>query len=187
LLSATVDYTFQIAEGNNDATDSFFFNYLSGRENEFELVPLDFDQRHILSSTVSLNRPNNWGVSLIGQIGSGYPYSPLIFDQNLDLLPNSGRKPTQIKLDARMFKHFSVGAVRFTAFVKVFNLLDRLNERYVFDDTGRSGYTLNVGNVHAAWEGGYGLPGIHTLDEWNTRPHWYSAPREIRLGLTLDI
>ncbi len=186
LLSATVDYTFQVAEGNDDDSDALFFNFLSGRENELEIVPLDFDQRHVLSSTVTLSRPGNWGVSFIGQFATGYPYSPLILDQNIDLLPNSGRKPSQIKLDAHLFKEFDVGAMRFRAFAKVFNVLDRLNERFVFDDTGRATYSLSgERNLHATWEPNYGLPGIHTLAEYDTRPHYYSPPREIRLGLTL--
>ncbi len=186
LLSATVDYTFQVAEGNDDNSDALFFNFLSGRENELEIVPLDFDQRHVLSSTVTVSRPGNWGLSLIGQFATGYPYSPLILDQNVDLLPNSGRKPSQIKLDAHIFKEFDVGGVRFRAFGKVFNVLDRLNERFVFDDTGRATYSLSKERgLHATWEPNYGMPGIHTLSEYDTRPHYYSPPREIRLGLTL--
>src|SRR5690606_9346797 len=81
LLSASIDYTFQLAEGNRTDGDAFFFNFLSGRENEFELVPLSFDQRHIISSTVALTRPGNWSASFIGQYSTGYPYSPLILDE----------------------------------------------------------------------------------------------------------
>ena len=187
LLSAGIDYTFQVAEGNNDDTDSFFFNFLSGREDEFELVPLDFDQRHILSATVSLSRPESWGISFIGQYSTGYPYTPQIFDQNVDLLPNSDRKPSQFELDAKMYKNVAIGSVQLQLFAKAFNLLDRKNERFVFNDTGRADRTLNIGNVHAPWEPAYGLPGIHDLDEWNTRPHWYSPPREIRIGASLTL
>ncbi len=186
LLSATVDYTFQVAEGSDDDANQFFFNRLSGRETELEVVPLPFDQRHVLSSTVTLSKPGNFGVSFIGQFATGYPYSPLIFDQNIDLPTRSGRKPSQIKLDVHLFKEFDVNRIRFRAFAKVFNVLDRLNERFVFDDTGRATYSLSAErNVHATWEPNYGLPGIHTLDEYDTRPHYFSAPRQIRLGLTM--
>ncbi|NBC18964.1 MAG: outer membrane beta-barrel protein [Bacteroidetes bacterium] len=188
LLSANVDYTFQIAEGNRDDTDAFFFNFLSDRENELEIVPLDFDQRHVLSSTVTLARPGNWGLSFISQFATGYPYSPALFDENLDLLPNSDRKPTQLNLDMQAYKEFQVGGLGFRAFAKVFNVLDRMNERFVFNDTGRATYSLSdERNLHAAWEPLYGLPGIQDLDEYDTRPHWFSAPREIRVGLTLNL
>ncbi|MEM1095423.1 MAG: carboxypeptidase-like regulatory domain-containing protein [Bacteroidota bacterium] len=186
LLSATLDYTFQIAEGNNDDANAFFFNFLSGRENELELIPLDFDQRHVISSTVSLTRPGNFSVAFISQYGTGYPYTPLLIDQKIDQLPNQGRKPSQFKVDMQAFKEFAVGDATLRASVRIFNLLDRLNERFVFNDTGRATYSLNgQRGVHAAWEPFYGQPGINDLDTYNTRPHWYSAPREIRVGLAL--
>ena len=185
LLSATVDYTFQVAEGNNNDADAFFFNFLSGREDEFEIVPLDFDQRHIISSTVALTNPGNWGASFIGQFSTGYPYTPVLIDQKIDQLPNNGRKPTQINLDAHIYKEFGFGSAQLRVFAKVFNILDRLNERFVFGDTGRATYSLNEQfGVHEAWEPLYGLPGINELDNYNTRPHFYSAPREIRVGAT---
>ncbi len=187
LLSATLDYTFQLAEGNNNDSNAFFFNSLSGRENEFEIIPLDFDQRHIISSTVSLTRPGNWGASFIAQFSTGYPYTPLLLDQKIDQLPNAGRKPEQLDLDIHLYKEVPLGNAHLRVFAKVFNVLDRLNERFVFNDTGTASYSLNgQRGIHAAWEPLYGLPGIKTLDEYNTRPHWYSPPREIRLGATLS-
>lgn len=186
LLSATADYTFQIAEGNESDANAFFFNYLSGRENELVVVPLGFDQRHVIAATVTLSRPGNWSASFIGRFETGYPYSPDLFDQNLDLPQNSGRKPSQSNVDAHLYKEFNVQGVNLRMFLKVFNLFDRLNERFVFNDTGRATYSLaGERNQHATWEPNYGRPGIHTLNEYSTRPHYYAAPREIRVGLTL--
>ena len=190
LLSATVDYTFQIAEGNNTDASAFFFNYLSGRETELELVPLGFDQRHMISSTVTLSRPGNWGLSVIGQFGTGYPYTPTLIDQKIDQLPNQERKPTQMKLDAHLFKDFQFGnGARLRLFGKVFNVLDRLNERFVFNDTGRATYSLSdQRGLFSSWERAVqlGLPGVHSLEEYDNRPSYYSAPREIRIGATLS-
>ena len=188
LVSATFDYTFQIAEGNNNQTNAFFFNSLSGRENELELIPLGYDQRHILSSTLTLTKPGKWGASFISSYSTGYPYTPLLFDQKIDQLPNQERKPSLFKLDAHLYydMDFSArGSLR--VFAKIFNVLDILNERTVFSDTGRATYSLNGDRgVHASWEPAYGMPGIHDLDEYNTRPHYYTSPREIRLGATLS-
>ncbi len=187
LLSASIDYTFQLAEGNRTDGDAFFFNFLSGRENEFELVPLSFDQRHVIGSTVTLTRPGNWSASFVGQFATGYPYSPLIINENIDDLPNSGRKPSQIKLDAHLYKEFKLQGVNVRAFAKVFNVLDRLNERFVFDDTGRATYSLGEQRgQHAAWAPFYGQTGIHDFDEYTVRPHWYSPPREISVGATFS-
>lgn len=188
LLAATLDYTYQLAEGNDNQSDAFFYNHLSGRENPLEVIPLDFDQRHVVNSTVTLSQPGNWGISLIGQFATGYPYTPLIFNQNLDIQPNSERKPSQLNLDAHLFKDFDVGLTTIRTFARIYNVLDQLNERYVFDDTGRASYSLNgERNQHAVWEARYGMPGIHTLDEYDTRPHWYSAPRRILLGVSLSL
>ena len=185
-LAATVDYTFQIAEGSDDDANRFFFNRLSGRENELEVVPLTFDQRHVLSSTVTISRSRSWGLSFNGQFSTGYPYSPLILDQNVDLPTRSGRKPSKLRLDVHLFKEFALGAVRLRAFTKVFNLLDRLNENFVFNDTGRATYSLSEQrNVHATWKPWYALPGVRTLEEYDRRPHWYSSPRQVRVGATL--
>ncbi len=187
LVSATVDYTFQNAEGNNSDAGAFFFNFLSGRENELELIPLNFDQRHIVSSTVTLTRPSSWSVSFIGSFSTGYPYTPNLIDQNLDQLPNNGRKPTQFDVDAHLSKQFNFDRFGVRLFAKVFNVFDRLNERFVFDETGTANYSLNERlNVHAPWVSQYGQPGIHTLEEWDTRPHWYSRPREIKIGASLS-
>ena len=187
LLSATVDYTFQIAEGSDDDANRFFFNRLSGRENELEVVPLPFDQRHVLSSTVTVARAGNWSISFNGQFATGYPYSPLILDQNVDLPTRSGRKPSKLKLDLHAYKEFTIRNLRLRAFTKVFNLLDRRNENFVFNDTGRATYSLSAQrNLHASWESRYGMPGIHTLQEYDTRPHWFTSPRHIKVGVTLS-
>ena len=186
-LAATVDYTFQIAEGSDDDANRFFFNHLSGRENELEVVPLTFDQRHVLSSTVTISRSRSWGVSFNGQFATGYPYSPLILDQNVDLPTRSGRKPSKLKLDVHLFKEFEVARMRLRIFAKVFNLLDRLDENFVFNDTGRATYSLSQQrNLHATWIPNYGMPGVHTLEEYDTRPHWYTSPRQVRVGVTLS-
>ena len=97
----------------------------------------DFDQRHIVSTTVTVSDPASWGISFIGRYATGYPYSPLILDQNIDDLPRSGRKPSQIKLDAHLYKNFDIAGAQIRAFAKVFNALDVMNENFVFDDTGQ--------------------------------------------------
>lgn len=186
-LSATLDYTFQVAEGSDDDANRFFFNRLSGRENELEVVPLSFDQRHVISSTVTLSRSRRRGLSFNSQFATGYPYSPFILNQNVDLPTRSGRKPAKLDIDVHLFEEFNVINVQIRAFVKVFNLLDRLNENFVFNDTGRATYSLSAQrNLHATWEPNYHLPGVHTLEEYDTRPHWYSSPRQVRAGLTVS-
>ncbi len=189
LLSATLDYGFQVAEGNRTDSDAFFFNTLSGRENELEVIPLGFDVRHTFSSTVTLSKAGDWSMGIISQFTTGYPYTPLLIDQKIDQLPNQERKPTNFKLDFTASKAFGLtDRARLRVFAKVFNVLDRLNERFVFNDTGRATYSLaEQRGQYAAWEAALaaGLPGIKTPDEYQSRPQYYSRPREVRVGATL--
>jgi hypothetical protein len=86
------------------------------------------------------------------------------------------------------FKNFKLNRYTIVLFAKVFNLFDARNERYVFDDTGRAGYTY-VNQSSQETQGlisHYGEPGIHTWSEYQTRPNYYSAPRLVQLGLSLE-
>jgi hypothetical protein len=63
-----------------------------------------------------------------------------------------------------------------------------LNEVDVFDDTGRSTYTLaGKRGEGAVIDRHYGLvDGVHTMDEYYNNPAAYAPPREVRLGITLN-
>ena len=58
----------------------------------------------------------------------------------------------------------------------------------MFDDTGRSGYTYGYQSNQETDEliRHYGEPGIHTWNEYMTRPSYYTAPRSVSVGLTMD-
>jgi len=187
-LSAWIDYTFQKAEGNDVRTGAFFFSALSDLEEEKQVVPLDWDQRHVLNTTVTLSEPGNWGVSFIGKIGSGWPHTPDIPNANYVPTANSGNKPGQKNLDLRVFKNLRMSTIDFVFFFKVFNVLDARNERFVFDDTGRAGYTFVSRTLQEteAFRRHYGEPGVHTWSEYQIRPSYYSAPRQVQGGVSLE-
>jgi hypothetical protein len=84
-------------------------------------------------------------------------------------------------------KNFSVGDLTFAIFLKVFNLLDALNEVSVYTDTGRATYTLQ-----SKYGDGPGIdarlastPGLHGTSDYYNNPLNYSAPREVRVGVTV--
>ena len=68
----------------------------------------------------------------------------------------------------------------FLFLLKVFNLFDTLNEIEVFGDTGRAGYTLELTRNQQAPRG------VNTLEEYFTRPDYYSAPRQIVIGASIS-
>jgi outer membrane receptor protein involved in Fe transport len=188
LLSATLDYTFQVSEGNETDANAFFVDLSSGRQSEKVPVYLDWDQSHTLNATVSVGEPNDWNVTLVGRIATGLPYTPQILTQTVYLVTNSARKPAQARVDLMADKTFVMGPLRLTAFLKVYNLFDSLIERYVYDDTGRATYTLVAGQGTAEATNAIAarVPGVHSATEWFVRPDYYAPPREVRVGVDVE-
>jgi hypothetical protein len=121
-------------------------------------------------------------------LSSGLPYTPYLYDKQIYLRANSERKPMQTNVDLLVEKSLDLSDLVLTIFLKVYNLFDTRNELFVYDDTGRSTYTLelNQGGPQAANELSEKNPVIQSATEYFNRPQYYSAPREVRLGLMLE-
>ena len=107
------------------------------------------------------------------------PYTPSIQDQRTGL-ENSDNRPSIFNVDLYMTKYFNVFDKQFSVFLKVFNLFDNANELEVFTDTGRAGYTLELTRSTQQPRG------VNTTKEYFTRPDFYSAPRQIVLGASVE-
>ncbi len=175
---ARVDYTYSVAEGNASDPASAYWDALAGREPEKQQVYLDWDQRHTLNTSVQMQLPLGFHMSVVGQFGSGLPYTPSYAGQQL-ALENSARKPAQMNVDLRVTKDFKIAGLTARAILKVYNLLDRRNERRVYSDTGRAGYTLI--STYTPEDQIY-----NSLSEYLARPDYYTPPRQVRLGLTVS-
>jgi hypothetical protein len=188
-LSATLDYTFQVAEGNETGADAFFLDLFSGRQSEKIPVPLEWDQSHTLNATVSVGEIGNWNATLVGRLGTGLPYTPQLFYNQVYLETNSGRKPSQARVDLLAEKIIDLGGIYCTIFLKVFNLFDALIERVIYNDTGRSTYTLtkSQGSAMETDKIAERVPGVHPTSDYFNRPNYYGAPREVKLGMSIEI
>lgn len=184
----TLDYTFQVAEGNENNSDSFFLDLASGRQSEKIPVYLDWDQTHTLNTTVSVGRPNDWSVAVVGRLGSGLPYTPEVVQKQVFLRENMGRKPEKIQVDLMSEKSISFQGLNFTVFLRVYNLFDNLNERFVYSSTGRATYTLDAlrGSAQATNDLASKVPEVKSANEYFDRPNYYDPPREVKLGLTFE-
>ncbi len=176
-LSGQLDYTYGVAEGNASDPNSVFYDVASGREPEKQLVYLSWDQTHTLNGSVTLSVPQKWGVSLIGQYGSGLPYTPTYQGQRTSF-ENSERKPMTFNVDLRAHYDLKIKQLRTSLFLLVYNLFDRKNELLVYTDTGRATYTLVP-----QYTGDYAFP--NSLAEYLIRPDYFSAPREIKTGVVV--
>ncbi len=175
MFSATLDYTYQEAEGNESSASATRRNFRLQEENLKKIVPLDWDQTHAFRINVMVTKPNNWMVSMIGRIETGYPYTPQGANEIVKIAEeNSANKIPIIKFDLNMRKSFQLNLGNtdylLSMYAKVYNLFDRLNENYVWDATGRATY-------------GLGLYGGEFDKDWQRRPQWFYKPRQIFVGM----
>jgi len=180
---ARLDYTYQFAEGNaSDPRTVFFDNQTDPPiEPEKKLIRLDWDQRSTLNFSLTVGTPGSWNIGLIGQIGSGTPYTADLrwIGANVNFR-NNRKKPSVVSFDLRAEKMVELWGLRFKTFLLAYNIFDRLNEYGVYGSTGRANRDLNVkfaGDIY----------GLNTIEEYVNNPSFYSAPRLIRMGISLQL
>jgi outer membrane receptor protein involved in Fe transport len=197
LFQASLDYTFQIAEGSRtEPSEDLFFSEASGKLTETYLVPLAFDRPHILNASVNLIEPDNWTMGLVANLQLGTPYTPSL---PASLVPitynqNSARRPMQFNLDFKFEKFFSLGNIKYSVFLQIDNILDIENEISVYASSGRA--LSNVEQTLNSYEFKdlknrilRGDPGLVSYDEINNyygnRPQNVNRPREVRVGFSV--
>lgn len=173
----TVDYTFQVARGNASDPRSVLINEQAGVEPEKQLVPLDWDRRHQLNTSLTIGTPGNWLATVTGKLGSGLPYTPSIADERVGI-ENSARKPSTASFDLYAIKNLELRGIRTGIFTRIYNLLDARNLVNVYSDTGRD--TPNMRYYTGEPQG------LNTKDEFLMRPDFYTPPRQVQVGLKVE-
>ncbi len=197
MFSATLDYTFQVAEGNRtEPQEDLFFSEASGKQTETYLVPLEFDRPHLINGTFTLTDPNSWTLGVIYNIQAGAPYTPTL-PPSLSAITyeqNSGSKSMQWEVDLKFEKYFSFGPLNYSVFLQVNNLFDTQNDRYVYLSSGKAlsnvEQQLNANQFNDLRDrisrGDAGLIDISSLDQYySQRPENVNRPREVRLGFSI--
>ncbi|MGK9475580.1 TonB-dependent receptor [Melioribacter sp. OK-6-Me] len=180
-----LNYTYQVAEGSNSNPEDEFYAQLGNNEPTLYLIPLDWDQRHLVNLSFFVG-DNDWGASLIARYGTGLPYTPSITQYIADrgitsgLQRNSRRRPTQHVFDLRLHKTFDIAGISLTSFLNVFNLFDTRVVVNVFGDTGKPDYTTEGRNV------GDDPKRPNSVEEYLRYPTNYGEPRLIQFGLELS-
>ncbi|HEX2866610.1 MAG TPA: TonB-dependent receptor [Ignavibacteriales bacterium] len=177
--SATIDYTLMTAKGNASDPAATRNLLTSGQQPEMQILPLAWDQTHTLNATFSYSSSANWGFSLIGQYGSGFPYTPRRSINVSSLLINSEMKPASYNVDLRAYKDFILTQnFKLSFFARVYNLFDIKNQVGVYDDSGTADFTIDEYNYRLQ-----NKPAIvNSLDEWFRNPAMYSEPRRVEFG-----
>ena len=173
LFSSTVDYTWQVAQGNASDPSETATRASAGEDPRPRSVPFNWDQRHTLNMTLMWSRPKRWSVSSILRAASGQPYTPAIttgFSSGLS--QNSGNKPHAFLMDLRAEHALAVRGSGGSVFARVFNVLDtRYFNGFVFNDTNSPYYTA------------FGQTTQRALLNDPTR---YYGPRRLEIGVTFS-
>ncbi|MEL6631882.1 MAG: TonB-dependent receptor [Bacteroidota bacterium] len=223
-------YTLQFASatGSSFSSARAVVNFLEGVGVLRAPQPINTDQRHRISVNLDYRYTKgpgpgitigektfhpfrNAGLNLIGQIGSGTPYSknsvptPSVKSgvnivNRLQGSPNGARKPWQFRIDLRLDKSFQLGGKQlegggkshlydFNVYVTMLNALNTLNVINVYrftglpDDDGYLASDLGEQDILSQ------IDPVAFVDLYNIRlqnPNNYSVPRRIRLGILFN-
>jgi outer membrane receptor protein involved in Fe transport len=171
-LSASVDYTYQIALGNSSDSRETATRAAAGEDPRPRQVPLAWDQRHTLNASIIFTEANDFGITGILRYGTGQPYTPTVLSRlGANLETNSARKASFMVVDLRGEKRLSIAGVNLSVFARLFNVLDsHAVNGFVFTDTGSPDYTLNTtGNAALLID-----------------PSRFYQPRRIEIGISFN-
>lgn len=181
-VSAYLNYTLQYTRGNADNPLQTFTRAGDSRDPIPTLIPMSWDQRHTFNLTFGYHAPR-YGLTLTGYLNSGLPFTwqPVTENRvaNLNLYPNNAIQPNTFNVDLRGFLDIiKKNNVKVRLNLLVYNLLDRLNDRWVHSQTGRA-YTDIIRESD--------LISHHSdFNEYIDRiqdPSMFSAPRMVKAGL----
>ncbi len=173
-----LNYTYQNAEGSNSSPEDSWDGVKGNKEPALFLLPMDWDQNHIVNLSVNVGG-EDWGGSLLARYGTGLPYTPeisntsVLFGRTAEPQNNSERRPTQFILDLKLYKLIKFSGFTFKPFLNIFNLLDSKVIEEVFTDTGSPAVTLQQQVLQTN----------PIVKEYLIKPWYYGPPRRIQLGL----
>ena len=179
-VSLGFDYTYSQAEDSNSDQASEFFAALSRNDTTGTalarfLTPTNWDRSHVFNSSMFYTG-NNWGFNILQRFSSGLPYTPSTdiprrvgLSASGDVLTNSVRMPFVFTLDLSLYKTFKMGQNDLRLNINLYNLLDRRNVNYVYNDSG-----VPTGPLR---------PPTQYDDGFFENPGSYSEPRRVQIGI----
>ena len=194
-VSGYANYNYAFAYGKSSSESSNYYDQYYQRDIPIQEFPLNWDLRHQITLNLDLRvpsrdhpklfglkLPDNWGINILWQYGSGFPYTPTRDHPGTaeklvpgeDPLPNSERMPAQSTVDVRFNKDFTVWKLRYTFEIWINNVFDTKNIDNVYGATGRPNTSLNIDGV------------VYGGLESDNAPSNYGAGRNIRLGLGVN-
>ncbi len=196
-ISGSVSYGYMVARGIGSNALDPYYTYLTSTQDTLSPVteyPLDFDQRHTLTAVFDMRFPANWkghlfgvpvpgawGLTFVGSLGSGLPYTKSDDKGNRVGARNEGRLPAYTSVDMRFNKDWNLGrgGKMLTFFLEIDNLFNRHNVLGVYSRTGLPDDD-NVRQTSLSLSENL----LSSLDRlYDHDPQNFAAPRTARLGL----
>ncbi len=181
-LMAILNYTLQFTRGNADNPMFTFSRAGDNMDPVNRLIPMSWDQRNTLNVSVGYNTSRH-GTTVTAYYNSGTPYtwspiseSPLY---RVNLFPNNAYKPNQVTVDLNGYYNImSYRGMKVRLKLLAFNLLDKLNDVRVNNQTGRA-YTAIVRESELMSH----HSDFNDYDDRIHNPEMYAPPRLVKIGL----
>jgi outer membrane receptor protein involved in Fe transport len=198
-VSGYINYQYAFAFGKSSAEVSNYYDRFQEGKIPIQEFPLDWDVRHQLTFSLDLRipaqehpkifglkTPDNWGINVLWQYGSGFPFTPDAAFPGMHLslkeqpLPNSKRMPATSNVDLRFNKDFEIWKLNYSFVIWVTNVFDQQNVYQVYSNTGRTDTAQNkLSNA-------LGGPLVSLGREIEQNPVNYGPGRNIRLGISVN-
>ncbi|MDE2827299.1 MAG: TonB-dependent receptor [Bacteroidota bacterium] len=179
MLSWTIDYTLQFAEGTSSSPGEAFGRQQAGLDEILSLVRLDWDRRHVLNNTITVEPVTGLSVTLINRLQSGTPYTT-VREFIRSSKKNNATKPSIFGTDVRIYYRIPGIKANLQLFLQAQNLFDTVQEVGVYEDTGRADESVTLELFRRT---GAQVGGLNSLDEFYYRQENFGAPRKVSVGL----
>lgn len=194
--SGNISYTYSVAKGKSSVTGQGYLTAYNGTVPRTTESYLNWDQRHTIYGNIQFMVPKgtrpfgqSWldetSFSIIGQYGSGLPYSSPSNNKNPPI--NDKRLPHTLSFDGRMQKRFSVSKnFGFYGYLAVYNMFDQRNidQRYFQANANIEWYeNTDENNIQ---RGAPGYNGTKDVDGQYDDPQYWQRGRRYELGVGIE-
>jgi len=170
-----LNYAMARAEGNAPNSsyhwDVAYLESVYGWRDYNRTFTMDWDQTHTINLGIDYQHPKGFGINILGNVGSGLPYTPTDSRGRPIDEPNSGRMPPTANFNMKAFYDLPVKRTKTRIFMDITNLFNYQNVLRVFGNSGQPDVNLN--------------PNVSPMYLW--RPYYYSSPRHIEIGLSVGM
>lgn len=180
---ASLNYTLAYTKGNADNPNQTFDRAGNNQDPIRRYIPMSWDQRHTINLTSGYSwKSLSFATTLYYNSGRPYTYTPLGYSplSLINLYTNNDYQPSTFSVDLTSswrLPIFSKHKIYLT--LDVYNLLDALNARSVYGDTGKPYTTI----ITASDIYNYKADFTDVYDQYKN-PAMYAPPRQVKLGLS---